>query len=338
MSEQLSDKSSSPALPDDISLDEHSNYQLRDRDCKEEQGSADLSTDKVVCRRFHPPSEACSPGRDRRDHQLQSPAHRGDGSQTSSPLFHLPAEFFHPTTAAIPQGSPAIRAAPPGSRHASPASWASLRSPGANSRVMGSQTSQSNSSLATGSSVSSLQTMLEEGISTLPLICRTHIPPPELTQRPCTPQTLLNLQATRGRQRNQSRYSDCTNPNLIRQDPSDEDTGSGIRTGGPGQAGNLEQLSDNLSSYSLTSLHPPDSLAPPLAKKCNSTGSLVLGSLAVRNKDGRCLYGFDLWTEATSEETERDASLVGTKTCNQTYNGGRSRNMNPDPKPSELPS
>uniref|UniRef100_A0A8C1V0U2 Calcium voltage-gated channel subunit alpha1 Ib n=1 Tax=Cyprinus carpio TaxID=7962 RepID=A0A8C1V0U2_CYPCA len=105
MSEQLSDKSPSPALPDDISLDEHSDFQLLDRDRK-------------VC--------VCVYGSG------------GDG-QTSSPLFHLPAEFFHPTTAAIPQGSPATGAAQPGSRHASPASWASLRSPGANSRVMGSQ-------------------------------------------------------------------------------------------------------------------------------------------------------------------------------------------------------
>lgn len=32
MSEQLSDKSSSLALPDDLSLDEHSNYQLLVRD------------------------------------------------------------------------------------------------------------------------------------------------------------------------------------------------------------------------------------------------------------------------------------------------------------------
>ncbi|RXN32551.1 voltage-dependent T-type calcium channel subunit alpha-1I-like protein [Labeo rohita] len=345
MSEQLSDKSSSPALPDDISLDEHSDYQLLDRDCKEEQGSADLSTDEVVCRRFLPPSEVSSPRQDRRDVrretglQLWSPAHCGDGSggegQTSSPLFHLPPEFFHPTTAAIPQGSPATAAPQPGSRHTSPASWASLRSPGANTRVMGSQPSQSNSSLATGSSASSLQTMPEEGVPqpgdlTLPLICRTHAPPPELSQRSRTPQTLFNLQATRGRQRNRSRYSDCTNPNLVRQDPSDEDTGSGIRAGGAalpaGQVGNPEQLSDNLSSFSLTSLHPPDSLAPPLAKKCNSTGSLVQGSLAVRNKDGRCLYGFDPWTEATSEETERDASPVDAKTCSQTVGSSCRKN------------
>lgn len=34
MSEQLSDKSSSPALPDDLSLDDHSVYQLVVRDVK----------------------------------------------------------------------------------------------------------------------------------------------------------------------------------------------------------------------------------------------------------------------------------------------------------------
>lgn len=60
-------------------------------------------------------------------------------SRTSSPVFHLPAEFFHPTTAAIPQGSPASGPAQVGSRHASPASWASLRSPGANSRITSTQ-------------------------------------------------------------------------------------------------------------------------------------------------------------------------------------------------------
>lgn len=170
--------------------------------------------------------------------------------------------------------------------------------------------------------------MLEEGVSlsgdpTLPLICRIHVPPPELSQRSRPPQTLFNLQATRGRHRNQSRYSDSTNPNWIPQDPSDEDTGSGVRAGGPS---NPEQLSDNLSSFSLTSLHPPDSLPPPLAKKCSSTGSLAQGSLAVRNKDGRCLYGFDPWTEATGEETERDASPVGAKTCSQTVGSGCRKN------------
>ncbi len=170
--------------------------------------------------------------------------------------------------------------------------------------------------------------MLEEGVSpsgdpTLPLICRTHVPPPELNQRSHTPQTLFKLQATRGRHRNRSKYSDCTNPNWIPQDPSDEDTGSGVRAGG---ASNPEKLSDNLSSFSLTSLHPPDSLAPLLAKKCNSTGSLVQGNPMVRNKDGRCMYRFDPWTKATGEETERDASPVGAKTCSQTVGSGCRKN------------
>ncbi|XP_052366713.1 uncharacterized protein LOC127925704 [Oncorhynchus keta] len=41
MSEQFSDKSSSLALPDDLSLDDHSDYQLLVRDGKEERGSSD---------------------------------------------------------------------------------------------------------------------------------------------------------------------------------------------------------------------------------------------------------------------------------------------------------
>ena len=59
------------------------------------------------------------------------------GASGISPLFHLPAEFFHPAGAAIP--------APPRSRSlrlsrglrlTSPASWASLRSPGAHSKML----------------------------------------------------------------------------------------------------------------------------------------------------------------------------------------------------------
>lgn len=63
---------------------------------------------------------------------------RRDKRTPSSP-FHLPAEFFHPVTAVL-QGSLASGMVRAG-RHrlTSPASWASLRSPGANSRVMGSQ-------------------------------------------------------------------------------------------------------------------------------------------------------------------------------------------------------
>lgn len=59
------------------------------------------------------------------------------GASGISPLFHLPAEFFHPAGAVIP--------APPRSRSlrltrglrlTSPASWASLRSPGTHSKML----------------------------------------------------------------------------------------------------------------------------------------------------------------------------------------------------------
>lgn len=63
------------------------------------------------------------------------------GGGGSSPVFHLPADFFHPAAAAHP-GSPGNSVSPGDrgpSRLASPASWASLRSPGANSRPLSSQ-------------------------------------------------------------------------------------------------------------------------------------------------------------------------------------------------------
>lgn len=63
------------------------------------------------------------------------------GGGESSPVFHLPADFFHPAAAAHP-GSPGNSVSPGDrgpSRLASPASWASLRSPGANSRPLSSQ-------------------------------------------------------------------------------------------------------------------------------------------------------------------------------------------------------
>lgn len=64
----------------------------------------------------------------------------GGGVSGSSPLFHLPTEFFHPAGAARPSSSgtgclPSVR----GSRLTSPASWASLRSPGTDSRPLGTQ-------------------------------------------------------------------------------------------------------------------------------------------------------------------------------------------------------
>ncbi|KAJ8345786.1 hypothetical protein SKAU_G00299790 [Synaphobranchus kaupii] len=320
-SEQLSDKSSSPALPDDLSLDDHSVYQLLMLEGKDERGSSDSpSLEEAEGSYPHSPGSEGHP-----QNQTPQPEHSpihctgdalcgGSGAASvdadgSSPLFHLPAEFFHPAAAAPPAaprraGSSRVR----GSRLPSPASWASLRSPGANSRVLGTQyPSHSDSSLATGSSEGSLQTTLEEGLSfsvspprdtdlPLPLIC----PLPEeqklgplvhpLTNRPA----IFNLQATRGHQRSQSSCGGSMSPGCNRQDsmdPSDEDLGIGVGGYGSSQAGNSEHLSETLSSLSLTSLLSPNSLAPPLVKKCNSTGSLDQASLTARGREVRQICG-----------------------------------------------
>lgn len=53
---------------------------------------------------------------------------------------------------------------------------------------------------------------------------------------------------------------------------------------GSSKVGNSEQLSETLSSLSLTSLLSPSSLAPLLAKKSNSTGSLARGKEGKENK------------------------------------------------------
>uniref|UniRef100_A0A4W6EBF4 Calcium voltage-gated channel subunit alpha1 Ia n=1 Tax=Lates calcarifer TaxID=8187 RepID=A0A4W6EBF4_LATCA len=222
------------------------------------------------------------------------------GASGISPLFHLPAEFFHPAGAAIP--------APPRSRSlrltrglrlTSPASWASLRSPGAHSKMLCMQyPSHSDSSLATGSSEGSLQTTLEEGLS-FSISPPTILSSPVQTLRPRpSPSSALTLQATRGHQRSQSSGRGSTSPGYTRDDsidPSDEDLGIGIGSSiggcGSSQAGNSEHLSETLSSLSLTSLLSPSSLVYPggAVKKCNSTGSLDQGGmlLSSRGKEGR---------------------------------------------------
>ncbi|CAB1342283.1 unnamed protein product [Coregonus sp. 'balchen'] len=211
-----------------------------------------------------------------------------------------------------------------GLRLTSPASWASLRSPGAHSRVLCTQyPSHSDSSLATGSSDGSLQTTLEEGLSfsvsppqdlkpPLPLLCPLPHPLPE-DSTSCPPgQTLrprpspssgpaLTLQATRGHQRSQSSGRGSISPGYTREDSMNpdlcdlEDLGIGISSSIGGcsssQAGNSEHLSETLSSLSLTSLLSPASLAPPGVKKCNSTGSLDQGA---RRGEGRQILGLEL--------------------------------------------
>ncbi|XP_049576538.1 voltage-dependent T-type calcium channel subunit alpha-1I [Syngnathus scovelli] len=164
MSEQLSDKSSSTALPDDLSLDEHAGYQMLigGSQGSSNGGSSHSSGELPNEGRYEGlPGSAPSGGEDKEEavHQLfetsvrppsvqrQSPAHCTgerlggvDGGLGSSPLFYLPADFFHP--AAGPGDGPPSRLA----------SWASLRSPGANNGSTRSQhPSQSDSSSAAGS-------------------------------------------------------------------------------------------------------------------------------------------------------------------------------------------
>lgn len=165
--------------------------------------------------------------------------------------------------------------------------------------------SHSDSSLATGSSEGSLQTTVEEGLSF------SVSPPQDLdlplpSHSPCsrdgsgsphyqdtlTPHNtgtatsvMFNLQATRGHQRSQSSCGGSTSPGCQREDsmdPSDEDLGIVI-----GGCSNSEQLSETLSSLSLSSLLCSSSLLPPVVKKSNSTGSLDQGNLAGRGKDAR---------------------------------------------------
>ncbi|KAK1877001.1 Voltage-dependent T-type calcium channel subunit alpha-1I, partial [Dissostichus eleginoides] len=364
-SEQMSDKSSSPALPDDLSLDEHTSYQLLPQECKGRCSSDSRSSDEAggggshaggpptqtvvqslgqPCRpliagidvetaiqememqthRPHTCTPHCSPGGVSRSSNQERNGEGGGGASGVSPLFHLPAEFFHPAVAAIP--------APPRSRSlrltrglrlTSPASWASLRSPGAHSKMLCTQyPSHSDSSLATGSSEGSLQTTLEEGLSfsisppqnlelslpiaPLPLVCplplpenSTAISSPVQTLRPRpSPSSALTLLATKGHQRSQSSGRGSTSPGYTRDDsidPSDEDLGIGIGSSiggcGSSQAGNSEHLSETLSSLSLTSLLSPSSLVYPgvAVKKCNSTGSLDQGGmlLSSRGREGR---------------------------------------------------
>ncbi|KAI4786049.1 hypothetical protein KUCAC02_037382, partial [Chaenocephalus aceratus] len=175
-SEQMSDKSSSPALPDDLSLDEHSCYQMLVR--YSQRGSSDSHSSEELptqgCYRGILPSSSGSeegvqelyevgvhPQVNSPSLEQQSPApctggdggSRGEGG--SSPVFHLPADFFHPAAVAHP-GRPRTRVGPgdrgpsrprtrvgPGdrgpSRPPSLASWASLRSAGADSRPLSSQ-------------------------------------------------------------------------------------------------------------------------------------------------------------------------------------------------------
>lgn len=190
--------------------------------------------------------------------------------------------------------------------------------------------------------------MLEEGINfnvpphqdlslPQPLLCPVPdetLPSLDLSQRLHPDQTGFTLQATRGRQRSQSSCDDSPSPScnkLNSTDPSDEDTG--IR-GGSSQAFNSEHLSETISSLSLSSLLTSGSTVPPLAKKCNSTGSLQPGKVLARNKNGRHLHSTDQhrylsnpWTEETDGgDGEKGIAGLGVKSSSQTMDTSSRKN------------
>lgn len=206
--------------------------------------------------------------------------------------------------------------------------------------------SHSESSLAVGSSEVSLQTMLEEGINfsvpphrdlflPQPPLCPVPdetLPSSVLSRRLHLDQTSFTLQATRGRQRSQSSCDSSPSCNRLNSiEPSDDDTGIG---GGSSQAFNSEHLSETISSLSLSSLLTPGSLAPPLAKKCNSTGSLEQGNVLARNKNGRHLHSTDQhqdlsnpWTEETDgRDGEKGIAGFGVKSSSQTMDTSSRKN------------
>lgn len=204
--------------------------------------------------------------------------------------------------------------------------------------------SYSESSLATGSSEVSLQTMLEEGINfSVPPHRDLSLPQPPLCPVPDETRppsrlhpdpTSLTLQATRGRQRSQSGCDGSSSPSpscnrLNSTEPSDEDTGIGR---GSSQAFTSEHLSETISSLSLSSLLTPGSLVPPLAKKCNSTGSLEQGSVLARNKNGRHLHSTDQhlsnpWTEERDGgDGEKGIAGLGVKSNSQKMDASSRKN------------
>lgn len=200
--------------------------------------------------------------------------------------------------------------------------------------------SQSDSSLATGSSDGSLQATLDERLGLgicppqhlslpVPLLC----PVPSLVLHPRETQkanqgspllnrrsSALTLHATRRKQRSQSSSGGgSTSPGFTQQDsmdPSDEEAGTG--RDGCHQALYNEHLSETLNSLSLTSLLTPSTMAPTMIKKCNSTGSLDQSNLSARGKDGRHLCAIDPhgflsnpWTEGRGKGPGEDSYMTG---------------------------
>ncbi|XP_047427544.1 voltage-dependent T-type calcium channel subunit alpha-1I isoform X4 [Mugil cephalus] len=300
-SEQLSDKSSSPALPDDLSLDEHAAYQLLPQEAKGRCHSDSHSSEEAGVSGSHEgshqtvvqsqvqgsgqPCRALSVGIEM-ETQLQEMEMQIHQTHMCSP--GCSPDKYAAAAIPVPPRSRSLRLAR-GLRLTSPASWASFRSPRAHRKMLCTQyPSHSDSSLATGSSEGSLQTTLEEGLSfsvsppqnlelplpsaTLPVTCPLPLPAhdtaissPVQTLRPRpTPSSALTLLATRGHQRSQSSGRGSTSPGYTRDDsidPSDEDLGIGIGSSIGGCGSSQAGNSEHLSE-ALSSLSLTSLLSP----------------------------------------------------------------------------
>uniref|UniRef100_A0A3B3RH03 Calcium voltage-gated channel subunit alpha1 I n=1 Tax=Paramormyrops kingsleyae TaxID=1676925 RepID=A0A3B3RH03_9TELE len=324
-SEQLSDKSSSPALPDNLSLDEHSVFQLLVRD------SRVGPREPMAARRINGSSCSCSPPEIKLGLNVRQETSRGAPAVLTGFLGL----------------SPVPRCKQWATEHTGERRVTTAGTSGASDRGVTSHPSvlfclfsfclqypsHSDSSLATGSSEGSLQTTLEEGLSfsisppqdiTMPLPrisplpddpnCSPGEPQSPLVHHSVDTPVVINLQDTRGHQRSQSSCGESNSPGRERKDsidPSDEDLGIGIGGGGSSQACYSEHLSETLSSLSLTSLLSPSSLAPQLGKKCNSTGSLDQGNLSARGREVRVLSGSDAHGYLSSPWTGEKGGRAG---------------------------
>uniref|UniRef100_A0A672FPV5 Calcium voltage-gated channel subunit alpha1 Ia n=1 Tax=Salarias fasciatus TaxID=181472 RepID=A0A672FPV5_SALFA len=255
-SEQLSDKSSSPALPDDLSLDEHTAYQLLAQESKVSVSRPRLSSSppdtlikgRFICYLLTVLLSSLST----LSHQY--PSHSDSSLATGSSEGSLQTTLEEGLSFSV-----------------SPPQNLELPLPAAPLPLM-------------------CPVQLPEDGTTTSSPVQTTRPRPT----PSSALTLLATRGHQ-RSQSSGRGSTSpgyTRDDSI--DPSDEDLGIGIGSSiggcGSSQAGNSEHLSEALSSLSLTSLLSPSSLMYPggAVKKCNSTGSLDQGGmLSSRGRESR---------------------------------------------------
>ncbi|XP_064419425.1 voltage-dependent T-type calcium channel subunit alpha-1I isoform X1 [Latimeria chalumnae] len=324
-----SDKSSSGALADDLSLDDPSVYHFGSRETKDEQDSPESPGSEEMTESLLVTMESSEQpaGPVATESQLleieewpsdPAPCHTTikepaktntvASSQTSPDASSLqfPAEFFHPAMPS-PRRGPEEDSTQSGlPKIPSRGSWASLRSPSINyplHRQVGDSSAVSDTSLdsSSGESDGSLQTTLEESLNfsdspqctlDLPMLCET----------PTSQRTQARASSVPQKQMAHSRqvFALQSTRGHQRSHSSGGSTSPGFThhdsmdpSDEEGVGGSLRansEQSETLSSLSLSSLFSPSSLAPILVKKCSSTSSL---DTIARSKDPQQFYTVD---------------------------------------------